>query len=69
MFKNLRIVIYSTTKISGMVMDCYNAGADLFIVKPADFVGMVRVVQEVCTTDWSNFSRPAINNGFILSSD
>lgn len=67
--KDAKVVIYSTTKISSMVKDCYNAGADLFVVKPEDFLGMVKVVQQVCTTDWLNFSRPAINSGFIITSN
>ena len=68
-YKDLRIVIYSTTKIPKTVSACYNAGADLFIVKPEDFDGMVKVVTIVCTKDWKNFTRPGIKDGFVISTD
>ena len=68
-FNNLRIVIYSTSKIHDMVKACYNAGADLFVVKPEDFDGMVKVVHKVCTKDWENFIRPAMNDGFVITAE
>ena len=69
LYKQLRVVIYSTSKMRDMVKACYNAGADLFVVKPEDFDGMVKVVHKVCTKDWISFTRPAINDGFIITSD
>lgn len=68
-YQHLRIVIYSTTRVPANVNACYEAGADLFIIKPEDFDGMVRVVSHVCTTDWANFQRPLVTEGFVVTSD
>lgn len=67
LYKNLKIIIYSTTKVKANVSACYAAGADLFIVKPDDFDGMVKVINQVCKRDWTAFERPPVDDGFIIS--
>ena len=66
-YTGLRIIIYSTSNLKEMVKACYNAGADLFVVKPEDFDGMVKVVHKVCTNDWANFTKPTLSNGFVIT--
>lgn len=66
-YADLRIIIYSTSKLREMVKACYIAGADLFVVKPEDFDGMVKVVHKVCTNDWANFTKPTLSNGFVIT--
>lgn len=68
-YKHLRIVMYSTTRVPANVNACYEAGADLFVIKPEDFDGMVKVVSKVCTTNWENFERPSVTKGFVVTTD
>ena len=56
-YDQLPIVMYSTTKVADTINACYNAGANLFVVKPEDFDGMVKVVNKICTIDWKNFNK------------
>ncbi len=68
-YKDLRIIIYSTTKVPINVKACYNTGADLFVIKPEGFDGIVKVITNVCNRDWKNFKRPPIDGGFVISGD
>ncbi len=65
-FKDLRLVMYSTTKNQDSINACYEKGADLFVIKPMDFDEMVQVVKKVCTFDWENFRRPSREN-FVIT--
>ena len=56
-YDQLPIVMYSTTKVADTINACYNAGANLFVVKPEDIDGMVKVVNKICTIDWKNFNK------------
>lgn len=67
-FKNLPLVIYSTTKNENHIDQCYSKGADLFVIKPNNFDGMVKVVKRVCTIDWSNYTRPS-RQEFVICED
>src|SRR3954454_17898792 len=51
-FKNLPLIIYSTTKNEVSINTCYEKGATLFVIKPDNFDEMVKVVKKVCTVDW-----------------
>lgn len=51
-FANLPIVIYSTTRNAVFMDACYEKGANLFVIKPNNFDGMVEVVNKVCLIDW-----------------
>lgn len=58
-FKNLPLIIYSTTKNESSINACYEKGASLFVIKPNDFDEMVQVVKKVCTYDWKNYTKPS----------
>jgi CheY-like chemotaxis protein len=66
-FKELPLVIYSTTKNDIQIDSSYEHGANLFVVKPNNFDGMVQVVKKVCTIDWKNFRTPKREEFLILS--
>jgi CheY-like chemotaxis protein len=51
-FGTLPLIIYSTTKNSEIIEASYQNGANLFVVKPNNFDGMVQVVKKVCAIDW-----------------
>lgn len=63
---DLPIVIYTTSKAIATIDKCYTGGADLYIIKPDDFDGMVSVIKEVTSIDWANFKRPS-REEFVLN--
>jgi len=67
-FANLPLVIYSTSKNEESIEACYQKGADLFVVKPQNFDGMVSVVKRVCTVDWKNYKKPS-REEFVISTE
>lgn len=56
-FKDLPLVIYSTNKNEKSINTCYERGANLFVVKPNDFDGLLKVVKRICTIDWKAAQR------------
>jgi len=50
--KKLPLVIYSTSRDENVIEGTFKKGANLFVVKPDNFDGMVQVVKKVCEVDW-----------------
>lgn len=67
-FKNLPLIIYSTTKNEDSINACYEKGADMFVIKPNDFDELMQVVKKVCTYDWKNYKKPSRRN-FVITAD
>src|SRR4051812_48020386 len=67
-FKNLPLIIYSTTKNEDSIDACYEKGANLFVIKPDDFDELMKVVEKVCKYDWKNFTRPSRKN-FVITAE
>lgn len=65
-FRNLPLVIYSTTKNEASINACYEKGANLFVIKPDDFDEMMNVVKKVCTYDWNNYTKPS-RKDFVIT--
>lgn len=65
-FETLPLVIYSTTNNENSINACYKKGANLFVIKPNNFDGMVKVVKKVCTVDWTNYKKPS-REEFVIS--
>lgn len=65
-FKDLPLIIYSTTKNEDSINACYEKGANLFVIKPNDFDEMVQVVKRICTFDWKNFTKP-LREEFVIT--
>lgn len=64
-FKKVYIIIYSITADASAIKNAYDKGADLYLIKPDDFEGMLAVVQKVYSMDWTNFVRPSFHQ-FVL---
>ena len=58
-FNKLPLVIYSATRNKVFIDQCYQKGANLFIVKPNNFDGMVEIVKRVCNINWAEFQQPS----------
>jgi CheY-like chemotaxis protein len=67
-FKNLPLIIYSTTKNEDRINACYEKGADMFVIKPDDFDELMQVVKKICTYDWKNYTRPPREN-FVITAE
>lgn len=65
-FKDLPLIIYSTTKNEDSINACYKKGANLFVIKPNDFDEMVQVVKKICTFDWKNYTKPS-REDFVIT--
>lgn len=45
--KNLKVIMYSTTSNPKEMNDCYELGAENFLIKPPDFMTLVRNLQSI----------------------
>jgi CheY-like chemotaxis protein len=64
-YKDVFIIIYSITADSTSIKNAFEKGADLYLIKPDDFEGMLAVVKKVYSMDWKNFDRPTLDQ-FVL---
>ncbi len=48
-FKNIPVIIFSTTKSQLEVRRCYELGANTYIVKPASFESLVKAIHQIRT--------------------
>jgi CheY-like chemotaxis protein len=67
-FLSLPLVIYSTTTNSKIIEASFQKGANLFVVKPNNFDGMVQVVKKIGAINWKNNGKPSIEN-FVVTED
>lgn len=55
-WKNVPVIIYSTSNAEQDVKSCMEDGADLYIVKPNSFKALLNLVKKVMDMDWKNRS-------------
>jgi len=67
-FESLPLIIYSTTTDSSIIDASYNNGASLFVVKPENFDGMMKVVKKIAAIDWKKNPKQR-RNEFVISED
>ncbi|GEO11420.1 response regulator [Segetibacter aerophilus] len=67
-FTSLPLIIYSTTTNSKIIEASYQKGANLFVVKPNNFDGMVQVVKKIGAINWQHKGKPAMEN-FVVTED
>ncbi len=67
-FKNLPVLIYSVTKNLDSINACYEKGANLFIIKPNNFDGMLTVVKKIVQMNWKENAKPTREN-FVITED
>ncbi len=58
-FRKIPVIIYTTTRDEREIRRCYELGANTYIVKPANFESMVRMVGTVLRYWCSTASTPA----------
>jgi CheY-like chemotaxis protein len=67
-FVSLPLIIYSTSSNSKIVEASYQKGANLFVVKPDNFDGMVQVVKKIAAVNWKNKVKPN-RDQFVITED
>ncbi len=55
-FKSLPIIIYSTTDFNPTVQTCFEYGANLYVVKPNSFNEIVKIIEQLCTIEWTSMA-------------
>ena len=61
-FKNLPIIIYTTTDFKPNIDTCFEYGANLFVVKPNSFNDLVKIIEKLCTIEWTTTATtPTLN--------
>ena len=53
-WKDIPVIIYSTSKADQDVKSCLQDGADLYIVKPNSFQSLLHLIRKVMSMDWKN---------------
>lgn len=64
-YQKIFIIIYSITGDKNSITMAYDIGADMYLIKPEDFDGMLSVVKKVYGIDWKNFTKPG-REEFVL---
>ncbi|MDB5191217.1 MAG: response regulator with Che-like receiver domain [Segetibacter sp.] len=67
-FAHLPVIIYSTSKNDSSINRSYEKGADLYVIKPSDFEGMVYIVKAILNIDWK-FRKRIPKEEFLLTAD
>ena len=64
-FKNIKIVILSTSKDIRDIEACYNNGANLFFSKPYTFESLKTLIHSVLNINWNEFPSMLNKHQFI----
>ena len=66
-FKELAIVIYSTSASDEDVEETFVKGANVYIKKPSDFVTLKKILSEVLAINWQYHTSGLNRDNFLLS--
>jgi CheY-like chemotaxis protein len=64
--KSLPIVMYSTSNNQKNILESFNNNANLYIIKPDSYRGIIIALEKVLKLDWSARQRPAFSE-FVLA--
>jgi CheY-like chemotaxis protein len=60
LFKNIPVIIFSTSKNPNHINSCYQQGASYYVVKPETFDDITKVVKKVFSINWKeNLEQPS----------
>lgn len=66
-FKDLPIVIYSTTNYKINIEACFRGGANVYIIKPNSFNDIIKMVKKLCTKEWTSTVTHPTPEYFVMS--
>ncbi|GAA6765512.1 hypothetical protein AAFH68_14480 [Flavobacterium sp. CGRL1] len=64
-FKDIRVIMLSTSASSAHIELSYKMGADFYAVKPSTFQGLKNLIANLLETDWALFTKSEKN--FLLA--
>jgi len=64
-FESLRVVMYSTSSNKMSIEQSFVNKANYYVVKPYSYQGIVRVLQKVINTDWTDLKDRTLENFLI----
>ncbi len=53
-FKDIPVVIFSTSSLQASIEQVYNEGANIYVKKPGTFPKLKTAIKQILETDWSN---------------
>jgi len=65
-FKDIPVIIYSTSADKKEIEICYEKGANCYVVKPFSFEAISKMVNDLCTRNWQIKSDKDISS-FVVS--
>lgn len=69
-FKQIPVIVYSTSRASADIDKMYRQGADLFLSKPISFSELKQMIKNVCRIDFKkNYKRANKENFHITTPD
>jgi CheY-like chemotaxis protein len=63
------IIMYSTSANQTDIEDCYNIGANLYIIKPNNFFDLTQLFGKLLTLDWSAYFPKPLKDTFVFNPD
>lgn len=51
-YENIPIVMFSTSSSNDIVMECWDNGANLYIIKPSKFTTLIELIEKVIKINW-----------------
>jgi CheY-like chemotaxis protein len=65
-FESLPIIMYSTSNNQKNIIDSFNNNADLYIVKPDSYRGIIIALEKVLKVNWAKQPRPQLSD-FVIA--
>ncbi len=65
-FKDIPIVIYSTSGVDKDVDASFRYGANIYIKKPTEFVKLKKMISDVINTDWQKHPPRSGRDNFLM---
>jgi CheY-like chemotaxis protein len=65
-FKEIPVIIFSTSSNSGQINTCFQQGANMYVVKPESFDQITNMVNKVFSLDWKTSVSPPSLTSFVL---
>lgn len=66
-YKQLSVIIYSTSSNPRDIMEAYNMGANLYIHKPNSYTELLAILKIIFSLNWEEYRPKTLKNKFILN--
>ncbi len=65
-FQKIPVIIFSTSSNSTQINNCFQQGANMYVVKPETFDQITNMVNKVFALDWKTNVTPPSQSNFVL---